>query len=934
VHDAASGTVTFLFTDLEGSTRLWEDFPNAMQHALARHDAILRDAMLARDGQIVKTTGDGIHAAFASAHDALAAAANAERAIVTEPWGVTGPLRVRIGVHTGDAEMRDGDYYGPAVNRAARLMDAANGGQILVSLATEELARDMLDDDLGFVDLGEHRLRDLARPERIFQLTGPGLPDNFAPPASLDSAPGNLPPQLTPFIGREQAIVDTAEALRDVRLVTITGTGGVGKTRLALQSAAHSIDDYPDGAWLCELGVANDDDVVVQIVAGALGVTPRPGMSLEESVLAHLRTKQLLLILDNCEHVLDVTGRLADRIVRECPEVRVLATSREALAVDGELIRPLRSLSLPDVSDSTDVVATSDAVVLFIDRARAARPGFVDDASNLSAIAEICRRLDGIPLAIQLAAARVVSMNPTEIVALVDERFRLLTGGRRSAVERHQTLRAAVDWSYSLLTEAEQRVFARLSVFSSSFTGADATAVVTGDAIDAWDVIDVIGSLVAKSMLNADESAEGATRYRELETLRQYARERLEDSDDPDAWRRRHAEHYATFAEQANAGLRSADELTWRPRVMSELDNLRAAVAWSVESEKPDDNELGVRIVASLASEANAGRTLEVGSWAERALPLVGRSTPARRAAVLGAAAWNAILSGNLDLGAERSRAVLQEHTPGVDQASAYIQLAYMASIRGSYDEAIAILDEGLAELDASPPPDKDLAVLMKALLVTGHVGMVLVGSTQHPEPGSTRGTEAVLLAEESGHPTSVANALFVNALEQWRVDSPHAEPLIDKSVALVRAGASAVMYPIMLSIKGLMRANADDTAGTCAAFHEALLVSSEKGDLPVVASALEYSIQALAAVGEPETAATISGGLADWLRALATYPAYEVPHREQALQQARLELGDDGYTAATARGQTMSLDQLVGYALAELDRISGADTARAGAAR
>ncbi len=344
--------MTFLFTDLEGSTRLWEDFPDAMQDALARHDAILRDAMLARDGQIVKTTGDGVHAVFASAHDALAAAADAERAIVTEPWGVTGPLRVRIGVHTGDAELRDGDYYGPAVNRAARLMDAAHGGQILVSLATEELARDVLDDDLGFVDLGEHRLRDLARPERIFQLTGTGLPDDFAPPASLDSVPGNLPPQVSSFIGREQAVVDTTDALRRAPLVTITGTGGVGKTRLALQTAAHSIDDYPDGAWLCELGVANDDNEVVQIVAASLGVNPRPGKSLEASVLEHLRTKQLLLLLDNCEHVLNVTGRLAESVVRGCPHVHILATSREGLAVEGEQIRPLRSLSLPEAAAS------------------------------------------------------------------------------------------------------------------------------------------------------------------------------------------------------------------------------------------------------------------------------------------------------------------------------------------------------------------------------------------------------------------------------------------------------------------------------------------------------------------------------------------------------------------------------------------------------
>jgi len=521
VNRRAAGTVTFLFTDLEGSTRLWEDFHDAMQDALARHDALLRDAILARNGRIVKMRGDGVHAVFGSAHDALGAAAGAQRAIAEEPWDATGPLRVRMGVHTGDAELREGDYYGTAVNRAARLMDLAAGGQILVSLATTELARDTLDHGLEFVDLGEHRLRNLARAERVFQLAGPGLPD-VEPPIWLDAVPGNLPLQVTSFIGRDDAVAEIADAVRTGRLVTITGTGGVGKTRIALQIAVLIVDEYRDGAWLCELGVANDDAEAVQVMATALGVTPRPGMSLEASIVEFLRSKQLLLVLDNCEHLLELSARLAERIIRGCPDVRVLATSREGLAVPGEQIHPLRSLAM-SAPDAPDDAAPSDAMLLFVDRASAARPGFAVDSGNSRAIAEICRRLDGIPLAIELAAARVVSMNPDEIVTLLDERFRLLTGGRRGAVERHQTLRAAVEWSYSLLTGTEQRVFARLSVFSGSFSGADATAVVTGDGVDSWDAIETIGSLVAKSMVNTDEAPDGSMRYRLLETLRQFA---------------------------------------------------------------------------------------------------------------------------------------------------------------------------------------------------------------------------------------------------------------------------------------------------------------------------------------------------------------------------------------------------------------------------
>ena len=388
-----------------------------------------------------------------------------------------------------------------------------------------------------------------------------------------------------------------------------------------------------------------------------------------------------------------------------------------------------------------------------------------------------------------------------------------------------------------------------------------------------------------------------------LETLRQYARDRLEDSDDPDVWRRRHAEHFCDFAEHAGAGLHGADELTWRPRVMRELDNLRSAVSWSFDRDNAGDNDLAIRIVAALASEANSGRTLEVGVWAERALPLLEQSTPERRAAVLSAASWNAILGGDLELGRDRAHAVLREPRPGFAQASAYVQLAYVESIHGRHESALATLDEGLAALDADPPADDNLAVLTKALLVTGYSGMELVGTADTPEPGSTRGSEALLLAQASGHPTSLANALFVSALEGWRTDSPHAEPMLDESIALVRAGANSVMYPVMLSIKALVRANAGDVDGTCAAFHEAIRVGNDKGDLPVLASALDYSVQALATLGESETAATICGALDDRLRTLATNPAYEIPHREQALESARRDLGDVGYEAALARG-------------------------------
>jgi class 3 adenylate cyclase len=389
-----SGTVTFLFTDLAGSTRLWEQFPEAMQPARARHDAILRGAVASHDGHIVKSTGDGIHAVFATAHDALDAAVDAQATLAGESWGETGPLVVRMGLHTGETELRDGDYYGSAANRAARLMSVAHGGQVVVSLATEELARD---GDYEFIDLGEHRLRDLTRAERIFQLNHAALRAEFPPLRSLDAYPGNLPLQLTSFVGREDEFRTIAKAFESTRLVTLTGVGGVGKTRLAMQAAAEMLPRFADGAWFCELATASDEDAMSQVVATTLGVNPRPGATLNGSIVEFLGAKQLLVVLDNCEHLLGAAARLVEAILRGASGVFVLATSREGLSVEGERNLTLRSLPIPHAADAPREIGTSESVRLFVERAVDAHSDFVATDSSLAGIAEICRRLDGIP---------------------------------------------------------------------------------------------------------------------------------------------------------------------------------------------------------------------------------------------------------------------------------------------------------------------------------------------------------------------------------------------------------------------------------------------------------------------------------------------------------------------------------------------------------
>ena len=446
-----SGTVTFLFTDLEVSTRLWDEEPDAMRGALARHDELLRDVIEGRNGHVVKGRGDGVHAAFATADDAVVAAIEAQRAIGAEPWAVSEPLHVRIGIHTGVAELRDDDYFGSSVNRAARLQDVAHGGQIVCSAATADLAREMLSEGVSLTDLGEHRLRDLTRSERVFQVHAPGLQSEFAPLSSVDSSSTNLPLQVNSFVGRERDLERVVTALDASRVVTLTGVGGVGKTRLAVHTAAELLPRFRDGAWLCELGAVRDVDGVVPAAASVFRVTERPGLSLEESLVAFLKEQQLLLVLDNCEHLLDGAAAFADELDRSCPDVAVLATSREPLAIDGERVLGVRSLATPDTDASVDEVLRADAVRLFVERAQSVKDDFVLDDANASAVAQICDRLDGVPLAIELAAARVTTMNPAEVARRLDRRFDLLAGGRRKAIERHQTLRAAVDWSYDLL---------------------------------------------------------------------------------------------------------------------------------------------------------------------------------------------------------------------------------------------------------------------------------------------------------------------------------------------------------------------------------------------------------------------------------------------------------------------------------------------------
>ena len=496
MHDLPSGTVTFLFTDLEGSTRLWEEHPDAMQPALARHDEILSRAIAAHGGEIVKTTGDGVHAAFSTAGAGAAAALDAQVALTSESWGATGPLSVRMGLHTGTAELRDGDYYGSELNRAARLMSVAHGGQVVVSQITEQLIREVIPPEVDIVDLGEHRLRDLAAPMRVFQLTRPELARDFPPLRSVDVLDGNLPVQISSFVGRDRELLRLRELAVDRRLLTLTGVGGVGKTRLALHAAVEQLPAFPGGAWLVELARTGDPDAVASVMVAALGAAAQPGRSDTDIVCDHLASSRSLVLLDNCEHVLDAAADLAVAVLDRCPGVVVFATSREPLDLDGEQVVPVRPLD-PE----------TEAVSLFAERARSIDPEFdLDDPATALAVQEICRRLDGVPLAVELAAARVDAMSASDIATRLNDRFRLLASGRRRSVDRHQTLRATLEWSHQLLDEPERALLRRLGVFSGGFSaGAVGAVCVTGDAFDTRRVARVARSQVARAVRTRPE---------------------------------------------------------------------------------------------------------------------------------------------------------------------------------------------------------------------------------------------------------------------------------------------------------------------------------------------------------------------------------------------------------------------------------------------
>ena len=568
-----AGIVTFLFTDIEGSTQMLERHRAAAGPALARHHDLLRTAVEERRGVVFETVGDAVYASFSRPADAVAAAVAIQRALASEEWGEIGDLKARIAIHTGAVESRGRHYFGPALFETARLQSLAHGGQTLTSAATSALAAADLADGVTLRGMGTHRLKDLNEPIEVFQVVAPDLPDRFPPLRAAIQAPTNLAAEPTAFIGRVADLAAVEALLDEHRFVTLVGPGGTGKTRLAVESGLRRLEDLPDGAWIAELAPITDPDVVLPAIADIWSLRAIDRSDLDDVIDRHLASRRLLLIVDNCEHLLDSVAPMVERMLRASPGLSMIATSREPLGIAGETVYRVPSLSLPEEAGDPD---SSESVRLFVDRARLVRPDFSPRDGELDAVLRICRRVDGMPLALELAAARLRTLSPMELADRLERSFHILTGGSRTALPRQRTLDATIDWSHEMLSDRERTVFRRLAAFAGGFDIPAAEAVCSGGGVDAGEVLDVLDSLVLKSLVLAIHGP--SSRFRMLEPIRQYAQEVLAASGEAGDTRRSHAHHFAGLAAEASPGTRGPEQMAWDRRLDVDYDNIRAAL--------------------------------------------------------------------------------------------------------------------------------------------------------------------------------------------------------------------------------------------------------------------------------------------------------------------------------------------------------------------
>jgi predicted ATPase/class 3 adenylate cyclase len=863
MSDASPEALTFVFADLESSTRLWERFPDAMKSAMERHDEILRGAVDGAGGRVVKITGDGLMAVFSSPWDAVAASLEAQLGLQSEAWGETGPLRVRMGIHVGEAQQRGGDFYGLPVNRTARIMAAGHGGQVLLSELAAGLAGARLPAKATLRDLGEHRLKDLAEPEHIFQLTHPALPSDLPPLATLSERPNNLPTQTSEFLGRElqlSAIRDLLDA-DGVRLLTLTGPGGIGKTRLALQAAANQIDRFEHGVYFVDLSSTRDRDAVFQAVIRAVAVSAATDDPPLEVLKQELRTRQLLLLLDNFEQVMDAADGVAD-LLRHCPDLKALVTSREALRVRGEHLFTVPPLALPAAGErAADLLAGYEAVRLFVERAREVQPGFTLADENAVAVAEICSRLDGLPLAIELAAARLTLFTADELRDRLGSRLDTLRGGPRDLPARQQTLRGTIEWSHGLLDDDERAVFRLLSVFVTARLEAIEAVASRLEPVRRVDVVERLASLVDKSLVRSADEA-GQRRLSMLETIREYAAERLED--DPElaaAARRAHAEYFAEFAHDRTARLYGPGRDAVLDELGAELGNLLAAWRYWVDARDPERldelldglwvlndargwyhaaielandllgvlaavpstperlrEEIALRTSLARGMLAVRGYTEEAEQNYERALALA-RETgdPPQRAPVVRSLASFYFYRGEFDKAAELGRELLELARAEQDAALQVDgELVYGASVAFLGDVATGMehLERALALFDPHRQLEGSLRFGTSPGVAAHTTSALLEWLRGSPDRSAELAARAVDIAQELNHPFSTAYALFhVSVLDLWRRNLALVHERAGRVLEVAEEHGYQIWKAVALMLRGAAAAGLDRPA-------------------------------------------------------------------------------------------------------------------------
>jgi predicted ATPase/class 3 adenylate cyclase len=908
-----SGTVHLLFSDIGGSTQLVQRLGEDYIHVLEEHQRILRESFIKWNGYEVSTHGDSFFAVFSRATDAVSAAVEAQQALAGEKWAKGVHLQVRIGIHSGAPMLVNQDYVGVDVHRAARICAAAYPGQVLLSNETRVMVERQLPEAVSLRELGKYRLKDLNEPEHLYQLVIPELPSDFPPLRSLEITPNNLPLQLTSFIGREHEIDEIKSLLRGARLVTLTGAGGTGKTRLAIEVARQAGEQFPDGVWLIDFVALREPNLILQAIATSLGVREEPKRSLIQTLTDYLRSKKLLLLFDNCEHLIAASAQVADTVLQTCPRLQILATSREALGITGEhqYYVPTLTVPPPDSELVMETLQQSEAVRVFLDRAVLVRPAFKLTKANAFSVAQICRRLDGIPLAIELAAARVKGLNTEQIGARLDDRFNLLNTGNRTALQRHQTLRATIDWSYNLLTEKERTLLCRLSVFAGGWTVESATEVCLIIQPDEQDVLNLLLNLSDKSLVIVEDQ-DGETRYRFLETIREYALEKLAESGEERLVKNRHLDFFIHFAEEAERNYRGRKQLLWFSMMESERVNFRAALDYVLHSNQPE-------MTLRLAGTAFwlwffRGPWSEGQLWAEAALA----QAPDRRTS-----AKSKVLMGLGLLQFAQS-----------DHASAYINLEESLSI---WKE----LDEG-----------------WWSAFVLGFMGLTIRG--QDREAAGRCFEESLRLARETNEKWILAFSLWnIGENELYQKNLLEAQRLLDECLELNQSLGDRMLQNEALRALGEISEAKQEYRRAVELYKESLSIVQELHDITNI-SVLYFNVgRALQLAGDNEQAANFFrdallqsqqlGKKSGVLRALAglgvvaaangeaeravhlltasqsrfTQSGSSFPLNQFAslwltrhLESAQAQLGEEQFANVALHAQAMTLNEVVKYAL------------------